>query len=485
MKNVLVLGASGYIGSQLVPLLLEKGYAVTAATRQTEQLKARLTPHANLTIIYLDLADFPATQAAVPGFDLIYFLVHGMAYGEDFISYELSLAENFRQSLTHSQARHIIYLSAIQPGANPSLHVQARKMTGESLRQLAIPVTEIRAGVVIGPGSAAFEIMRDFVYNLPVLIAPKWVDSRSNPIALDNLNHYLLALAEATPSSHQTLEAGGPETLSYREQFRIICKAANKPFRLWSTSFLTPAIASYWLGIITSVPASIGKALLAGLKHDYVADNQEICRLYPQQLISYGKAVEKTIAEEGTFIRSQVWGFDPYAQKRWQPGFGYYAKQAGASCKTSATSEQLWQVIRRIGQEPEGYFYANALWRLREWLDFFVGGGKPVRRKPDLPGLKVGDYIDSWKIIRCENNRFLSLLFGMKAPGLGRLEFTITDEGDERTLQVCAWWHPQGFRGLLYWFIMMPAHLFIFRGMVEVICRHAEQKDCMATDKRL
>ncbi len=476
MKNVLVLGASGYIGSQLVPQLLAQGYTVTAATRHVESLKARLAPHPNLELAYLDLADAAATQALIPHFELVYFLVHGMAYGGDFFDYELQLAENFRQAAEHSHIQHIIYLSAIQPDSGHSEHLKARKMTGECLRQLSIPITELRAGVVIGPGSAAFEIMRDFVYNLPILITPKWVDSKANPIALENLNYYLLRFAESSPAGHQLFEIGGPEVLSYREQFKTICQMANQPFRLWSTRLLTPKIASYWLGMITSVPSSIGKALLAGLTHDYVANNRAITQLYPQKLLNYSDAVQQTISREGRFVRSQVWGFDPHALNRWQPGYGYYPKQAGATFQTTATTEQLWAVIERIGQRPEGYFFANSLWRTREWLDFFFGGGKPVRRKPQGDHLKVGDYIDSWKVIRCEPGKFLSLLFGMKAPGLGRLEYSITDDGTHRTLDIRAWWHPQGFYGLLYWFVMMPAHLFIFKGMVKRICRKAEQK---------
>jgi len=472
-KKILVLGASGYVGSQLIPLLLKRGHKVTAASRQLEYLEARVPPHHNLNTLRLDLAKKEDTKEAVSGHDLIFFLVHGMAHGHDFLEYELSLAINVKEALVGSTVKHVVYLSAIQPQTGNSNHLLARKKTGEILKQAHIPVTELRAGVIIGPGSAAFEIMKDFTYNLPILITPKWVSSKANPIALENLNHYLLAQLDASPERSQYYEVGGPDILSYREQFGIICNAIDRPLRLLSTSLLTPRIASYWLSLVTSVPATIGRALLAGLEHDYVADSQEIRKKYPQQLISYQDAVSHAICVEGEFIRSDVWGFDPTALNRWQAGYGYYPKDAGATIRTNKTAEELWQIIKEIGSPSEGYFFANTLWRTREWLDIFVGGGVPKRRRPAGPELKIGDHIDSWKVIRCKQNEFISLLFGMTAPGLGRLECTIKDHGDYRELDVRAWWHPQGFLGLLYWFAMMPAHLFIFKGMVKAIVKKA------------
>lgn len=475
MKKVLVLGASGYVGSQLLPRLCEQGYQVTAAARQMDYLSARVTPHTNLTIQYLDLSDREATLALVPKFDLIYFLVHGMAHGYDFVEYELSLAENFKIALEQSQVQHVIYLSAIQPQTGDSNHLKARRMTGELIRKAGVPITELRAGVIIGAGSAAFEIMRDFVYNMPILITPKWVDSKANPVALENLNHYLLCLAKESPAHHQIFEVGGPDTLSYRDQFQVISAVIEKPIRLWSTALLTPSLASKWLGVVTSVPSSIGAALLSGLEHDFIAESDQIRQRYPQTLISFRQMVSDSIASEGTFVRSEVWGFDPAALNRWQAGYGYYPKQTGATIETHLTSEKLWQIVRQIGSRKEGYFFANILWRIREWIDLFFGGGRPSRRAPSGPELKIGDYIDSWKVIRCEPNQFLSLLFGMKGPGLGRLEFTLEDLGDKRRLNVTAWWHPQGLLGLLYWFAMMPAHLFIFKGMVKAIVRKAKE----------
>ncbi|MFA0439101.1 NAD(P)-dependent oxidoreductase [Vibrio sp. 10N.286.49.C2] len=474
MKRILVLGASGYVGSQLIPLLLEQGHEVTAAARQIEYLKARVMPHSQLTFEYLDLADRKATMALVPNFDVIYFLVHGMAHGHDFLDYELTLAQNVKDALDISTVKHVIYLSAIQPQTGNSSHLAARKATGDLLRTSSVAITELRAGVIIGPGSAAYEIMRDFVYNLPILIAPKWVDSKANPIALENLNHYLLQLAKDEAPQTVIYEVGGPDVLSYHEQFRIICDSINKPLRLWATSLLTPKLASYWLGIVTSVPSSIGRALLAGLEHDFIADSTKIQTRYPQRLISYEEAVKTSVAKDGDFVLSNVWGFDPSALTRWQAGYGYYPKKTGATFSTTKSSEALWDVVKQIGSPKEGYFFANSLWRTREWLDILFGGGRPKRRIPKGPTLQVGDFIDSWKVIRCEQPGFLSLLFGMKGPGLGRLEFTITDLGDRREINISAWWHPQGFLGLLYWFAMMPAHLFIFKGMVRAVCKKAK-----------
>ncbi|MDC5821642.1 SDR family oxidoreductase [Vibrio europaeus] len=475
MKNVLVLGASGYVGSQLLSQLCDRGYHVTAAARQIDYLKARVDPHPNLSLRHLDLADDAATKELIPHFDLIYFLVHGMAHGHDFLDYEVSLAENFNNALAQSAVKHVIYLSAIQPQTGDSSHLKARRMTGDIIRKSGVPITELRAGVIIGPGSAAFEIMRDFVYNMPVLITPKWVESKANPIALENLNHYLLSVAEESPTQHQLYEVGGPDTLSYRQQFKVIANTINKPISIWPTSLLTPKMASQWLGVVTSVPSSIGAALLSGLEHDFIADSQAINSKYPQSLVSFNEMVANSIEQEGEFVRSNVWGFDPAALSRWQPGYGYYPKQTGAEIETELSSTQLWKLVKQIGSRKEGYFFANILWRTREWLDIFFGGGKPIRRSPPGPELQVGDHIDSWKVIRCEENQFISLLFGMKGPGLGRLEFLIEDLGEKRKLTVTAWWHPQGFRGLLYWFAMMPAHLFIFKGMVKAIVKKAKE----------
>ena len=166
---------------------------------------------------------------------------------------------------------------------------------------------------------------------------------------------------------------------------------------------------------------------------------------YPQKLISFESMVEQAIHAEGNFVKSNVWGFDKTAFKRWQAGYGYYPKKTGASITSSASLESLWQVAQQIGSPKQGYFFANALWRTREWLDLLFGGGVPVRQMPEGPTLKVGDKIDSWKVIRCEENQFLSLLFGMKGPGLGRLEITVSDHGDSRELNISAWWHPKGF----------------------------------------
>ncbi|MCG7497028.1 SDR family oxidoreductase [Vibrio sp. Of7-15] len=475
MQRILIIGASGYVGSHLTPVLVQKGYQVTATARNIKPLQHRgWHKYKNLNLHPLDLKSPSALPQLLHQHDVVLFLVHGMAHGHDFIDYELDLAHNFRDALKKSKIKHVIYLSAIQPQKGTSAHLATRKATGDILRQSEIPITELRAGIIIGSGSAAFEVMRDFVYHLPLLIAPKGVASLSAPIALPNLIYYLLKLLDSEPERHQVFDVAGPEIISYEQQMQVLANQTGKRLRMVSLPFFPLKLSTYWLKVVTSVPHDIASALVSGIKHNLPADNQAICKRYPQRLLTFEESVDEALNHENEAIRNNLWGFDPSALTRWQTGYGYYPKQTGYKVQTTASSEQLWSTIKTLGGSHE-YFYANYLWRIREWIDVLCGGNATTRRRAFPDELKTGDHIDSWKIIKVEENKFVSLLFGMKAPGLGRLEFTITDMGDKRELDVRAWWHPAGFKGLLYWFAMMPTHLFIFKGMAKSISHKAEK----------
>lgn len=229
----------------------------------------------------------------------------------------------------------------------------------------------------------------------------------------------------------------------------------------------------WFLNVITSVPPTIARALIQGLKHDLIADDRALRALIPQTLISFDEAVRRTLKEEEQLANSSDWGYDAQAFARWRPEYGYYPKQAGCTVSTHASAAALWQVVNQIGGK-EGYFFGNILWQIRGAMDLLVGH-RLAKGRPDRASLQTGDTVDSWKVIIVEPEKQLTLLFGMKAPGLGRLSFTLRDKGDRRELDVRAWWHPHGMPGLFYWLLMIPAHLFIFRGMARRIARLAEQ----------
>ncbi len=481
-QHILVIGASGYIGSHVVPFLLGKGHRVTATGRSLDLLKKRSWSHLDtITLQQLDLMSDDVSPL-LEGVDVVVFLVHGMAHGHDFIDYELTVATNLSNALQKSQVKQVIYLGALQPSTSAtSEHLQAREQTGDTLRESGIPTVELRAGIIIGPGSAAFEVMRDFIYHLPILFTPPWVSSKSSPIALENLLFYIGELVSHPVEGNPIFDVAGPHVLTYQEQMTKLGLAMGKRVRVIKLPFLTPEMTAHFFQFITSVPVNIARALVSGLRYDLPANDTAIKALFSQPLLSYEEAVASTLKQEDEVVRSNIWGFDPDALLRWQKGYGYYPKNAGFSQTTTATCEQLWYAINQLGKEP-GYFYANILWRIREWMDHIIGGKAFNRQRSNEHTLSVGDYIDSWKVISVAENHHLSLLFGMKAPGLGRLEFTITEEGHCRRLDIRAWWHPAGFRGLLYWFAMMPAHLFIFKGMVKAVCELAQNSHVKMTE---
>ena len=349
----------------------------------------------------------------------------------------------------------------------------ARARTGDLLRESGVPVTELRAGIIVGAGSAAFEVMRDMVYNLPVLTPPRWVRSRTTPVALENLLVDLVELLNHPSDAHRVFEAAGPEVLSYQQQFIRFMAVSGKHRPLIPIPLPTRWISVWFLNVITSVPPTIAKALIQGLKHDLIADDRALRALIPQTLIPFDQAVRRTLKEEEQLVNSSDWGYDAQAFARWRPEYGYYPKQAGCTVATQASRQALWQVVNQIGGE-EGYFFGNLLWKTRGAMDLLVGH-RLAKGRPQRAYLQTGDTVDSWKVIIVEEEKQLTLLFGMKAPGLGRLSFTINDKGDRRELDVRAWWHPHGMPGLFYWLLMIPAHLFIFRGMARRIAHLAEQ----------
>ncbi|HDG1666220.1 TPA: DUF2867 domain-containing protein [Kluyvera ascorbata] len=471
-RTILVFGASGYIGQHLVSELSQRGYTVRAVARRIERLQKLQLP--GVTCYSVDLEKTTDVARLLNGVDTVYYLVHGMGESKDFIKHERRVAENVRDALLITPVKQLIFLSSLQaPEHEQSPHLRARQLTADILRSAEVPVSELRAGIIVGAGSAAFEVMRDMVYNLPVLTPPRWVRSRTTPIALENLLFYLVELLNHPSPEHRVFEAAGPEELTYQQQFEHFMAVSGRHRPLIPIPLPTSWISVWFLNVITSVPPTIAKALIQGLKHDLLADDRALRALIPQQLIPFDEAVRRTLEEEKKLANSSDWGYDAQAFARWRPEYGFFAKQAGFTVQTSASLSALWQVVNRLGGK-EGYFFGNVLWKTRAAMDLLVGH-RLAKGRPERAMLQVGDTVDSWKVIIVEPEKALTLLFGMKAPGLGRLSFTMVDKGTHRELDVRAWWHPHGMPGLLYWLLMIPAHLLIFRGMARRITRLAEE----------
>ena len=471
----LVFGASGYIGSHLVPRLLDEGLPVRASSRDRAVLEARGWPGVELA--EADALEPASLDALLAGVDVAYYLVHSMGAGKDFGRLDLTAAANFAAAAERAGVDRIVYLGGLVPDDADSEHIVSRRDTGEVLRRGKVPVIELRAGIIVGPGSAAFEVMRDLVYHLPVMVTPRWVTSKSPPLALDNLLMYLVRLPQIDAAKGRVFDAGGAETLTYGEMMRILAEVGGKrPPLIIQVPVLSPKLSSYWLRLITAVPTNIARALIEGLKHDFTADDAELRRLVPQHLLGFREAVAAVFAaERASEPVIARWIEGAFAVRNRRIDYAYYAKRSGGSAESRASPAAVWELVSAIGGD-NGYYYMDGLWQIRELLDWVAGGPGRRHGRRDPTDLRVGDRIDSWKVLGLEPERRLSLAFGMRAPGAGLLEFELKplDDGGTR-LTVTAYWHPAGVWGLLYWYAFEPAHKFIFSGTAAEICRRAER----------
>lgn len=473
---VLVFGASGYIGSNLVPFLVERGYPVRAAARNRKVIEGRQWQ--GVECVAADALDPTTLPAALDGIDTAYYLVHSMAAGRDFGRLDLEAAAHFRDAAAAAGVRRIVYLGGLIPDDPESEHLQSREETGDTLRAGTVPVTEIRAGMIIGPGSAAFEVMRDLVNYLPVMVTPRWVESLSPPIALSDLLVYMEKLAFIDAAAGGTYDAGGPELLTYREIMATLAERLQKHPWIIPVPVLTPRLSSYWLRLVTAVPVNVARALIDGLKHDVKADTAPIRALVPRELLPLEQQIEAALKAEREQNLPAHWVEGSMRCRNFEPRYAFYAKQASGHCDSEATAEQLWAEVCKVGHRGD-FFSLNILWWIRRLGDWFLGGPSFRRHRRHASELRYGDVIDAWRVIGYDPPRKLTLLMEMKAPGGGVLEFEIQDLGAQRRVTATAYFHPAGIWGLLYWYPLIPAHLWIFKGMTRELCRRAAARNTL------
>ncbi len=474
--KVLVFGASSYIGTYLVPTLAKQGFDVRASARHRRVLYAR--GWENIDIVRADAFKPETLATALDGIDVAIYLVHSMAAGKHFDKLDNLAARNFAVAAEDAGVKHIIYLGSMVPKNPTSKHFISRQQTGEYLRHTDVPVTELRAGIVIGPGSAAFEVMRDLVNHLPILFTPKWVYSKTKPIAIDNLLDYFVALIQLPNPKDHIYEVGGPEVLSYEQMMTEYAKFTKRKFRLIKIPLLTPKIVSYWLRVVTSVSTNIAKSLIEGLKHDLIADDREIKALVPLTLKPFQQALADSFAVEKNNAKVAHWVDGSISCRDYDPSYSYYAKSTSDASTSKASTQAIFDQVKAFGGQ-HGYYYADFLWYMRRALDWVCGGPSFRRKRRHPTDVRVGDVVDSWRVIAVEPANVLTLKMEMKGPGSGVLEFIIRDKGDHRVVRATAYWHPAGPAGLFYWYVCLPAHLFLFKGLTQQIAKRAEQSESL------
>ncbi len=469
----LVVGASGYIGTNLVEFLVAEGRHVRAASRNIEVLEGRGWD--GVELCEADALQPASLDAALAGVDTAYYLVHSMAAGSSFPELDAEAARNFAAAAARQKVRRIVYLGGLTPDDPRSEHLKSRQETGDILREGSVPVTELRAGMIIGPGSAAWEVIRDLVNHLPVMVTPRWVSSRSTPIALDNLLRYLADAPRLEETAGETYDVAGPDLLTYADIMRHYGKLAGRKPLIIPVPVLTPRLSSYWLRFVTAVPTNIARALIDGLSQDVIASDDRLAKLIPQPLLGFEAAATAALEAERQHAVPARWVESAAACETFRPEYSFYAKQASGSTATPAAAADLWAVVCEVGNKGD-FFFGRPLWWLRRALDWLVGGPSLRRSRRHPTELRTGDVIDSWRVIALEPDERLTLLMEMRAPGAGVLEFDIEDHGDSREVTVRAYWHPAGVWGLIYWYCTLPIHTFLFRGTARAIAARAASR---------
>jgi len=474
--KILLTGITGYIAQRLLPVLLQNGHEVVCCVRDKNRFNAQAYPKKNLSVIEVDFLDKGSLSLIPNDIDVAYYLIHSMStQSGDFESMEQICANNFKESIEKTRAAQVIYLSGIVNETELSKHLASRKKVEDILSKASFALTTLRAGIIVGSGSASFEIIRDLVEKLPFMITPRWVKTKCQPIAIRNVVEFLSGVAGRPDTYHQNYDIGGPDILSYKEMLLRFAKIRGLKRTILVVPVMTPKISSYWLYFVTATSYSLAQNLVNSMKVEVICKPNHLASLLGISLIDYDTSIRLAFdkIEQNQVLSS--WK-DAQTSSIFKKGISQYLEVPVHGCFTDTrkiqtlNSEHTLNKIWSIGGR-NGWYYGNWLWEIRGIIDQIMGGVGMRRGRKSETEISTGETLDFWRVLIANKKEKRLLLYAeMKMPGEAWLEFKI-NEKDELTQT--ATFRPLGILGRLYWYMVLPFHSFIFNGMIQKLAQAA------------
>jgi uncharacterized protein YbjT (DUF2867 family) len=482
--RILLTGATGYIGKRLLPVLLEQGHEVVCCIRNKNRIPNEgIYKHSNISFYEVDFLKEAKFIYQIKNIDIAYYLIHSMSSNnKDFEHLEEVSANNFVKLVKQTSVQQIVYLGGITNEEKLSKHLSSRKNVEKILKKADIPLTILKAGIIVGSGSASFEIIRDLVEKLPIMITPRWLNTKHQPIAIRNVIQYLTGVLNNRDTFNKSYDIGGPDVLSYKEMLLQFAEVRNLKRYIYTVPVMTPRLSSYWLYFVTSTSYKLAINLVDSMKIEIVAKKNELEKMLGIKPISYKDAVTLAFQriEQNMVLSSwkdslaSSYAKDQLFEHIDVPQYGCFTdkKEKVFTGDVDSVLKNIWS----IGGD-RGWYYGNWLWSIRGFLDKIFGGVGLRRGRTNKIEIYPGDTLDFWRVLAADKeNKRLLLYAEMKLPGEAWLEFRIVTDNGKNYLKQTATFRPKGLLGRLYWYAVQPFHAFIFSGMLNNIIEFKENK---------